>query len=208
MGILILLATLAAPPADLEAVGIIVGRRADACVAILRAGGRERVVGIGEPAFGGRVTAIVPGRVSLDFGGERVEVRLAGAAPVTPPPLPPPAAASTPPEDPETPARSMERREMERRLSQEVPRILAETTLVPATDAGQIAGFTLTRLPEGTLLTDAGLRPGDVLTSVNDVPIDSLATLIGLWPRLQTERDIRAVVLRNGQPVALTVHLR
>jgi hypothetical protein len=40
------------------------------------------------------------------------------------------------------------------------------------------------------------------------VPIDSLATLIGLWPRLQTERDIRAVVLRNGQPVALTVHLR
>ena len=91
MGILILLATLTAPPADLEAVGIIVGRRADACVAILRAGGRERVVGIGEPAFGGKVTAIVPGRVSLDFGGERVEVRLAGAAPVTPPPLPPPA---------------------------------------------------------------------------------------------------------------------
>jgi general secretion pathway protein C len=205
MGILVLLATLTAPPADLEAVGIIVGRSADACVAILRSGGRERVVGIGEPAFGGKVTAIVPGRVTLDFSGERVEARLAGAAPATPPPLPPLAAASTPPEDPET--RSMERREMERRLSQEVPRILAETTLVPATDAGQIAGFTLTRLPEGTLLTDAGLRPGDVLTSVNDVPIDSLATLIGLWPRLQTERDIRAVVLRNGQPVALTVHL-
>jgi len=64
------------------------------------------------------------------------------------------------------------------------------------------------RLPEGTLLTDAGLRPGDVLTSVNDVPIDSLSTLISLWPRLQSESDIRAVVLRNGQPVTLNVHLR
>jgi general secretion pathway protein C len=207
MGPLLLLAALAGPPADLEAVGIVVSRRNESCVAILRAEGRQRVVGIGESAFGGRVTAIAPGRVTLDFGGQRVDVRLAGVTPVSPPSLPL-AAPSGPAEDPETPARSMERREMERRLGQEVPRILAETTLVPVTESGQVAGFTLTRLPEGTLLSDAGLRPGDVLTSINDVPIDSLATLIGLWPRLQSESDIRAVVLRNGRPVALTVHLR
>jgi len=207
MGPLLLLAVLSGPPADLEAVGLIVSRRPEACVAILRSGGRERVAGVGETAFGGRVIAIVPGRVSLDFGGEPVDVRLAGVA-AAPPPSAPSAAASGPPEDPTTPARSMDRREMERRLGQEVPRILAETTLVPVTDGGQVAGFTLTRLPEGTLLSDAGLRAGDVITSINGVPIDSLATLIGLWPRLQSESDLRAVVLRNGQPVALTVHLR
>lgn len=206
--LLLLLAALAGPPADLEAVGIVVSRRNESCVAILRAEGRQRVVGLGESAFGGRVTAIAPGRVTLDFGGQRVDVRLAGVSAVPPPSLLPPAAASGAAEDAETPARSMERREMERRLGQEVPRILAETTLVPVTESGQVAGFTLTRLPEGTLLSDAGLRPGDVLTSINDVPIDSLATLIGLWPRLQSESDIRAVVLRNGRPVALTVHLR
>ena len=53
-----------------------------------------------------------------------------------------------------------------------------------------------------------GLRPGDVVTEVNGVPIDSLATLIGLWPRLQTESAIHAVVMRNGQPVSLSVDLR
>lgn len=204
--LLLLLAVLAGAPADLEAVGIIVSRRPEACVAILRSGGRERVAAVGEPAFGGRVIAVLPGRVTLDFGGEHVDVRLAGVAAA---PLPSVrAATSGPPEDPTTPARSMERRDMERRLGQEVPRILAETTLVPVTEGGQVAGFTLTRLPEGTLLSDAGLRPGDVITTINDVPIDSLATLIGLWPRLQSESDIRAVVLRNGQPVALSVHLR
>jgi len=207
MGPLLLLAVLAGPPADLEAVGIIVSRRPEACVAILRSGGRERVARVGEPAFGGRVTAVVPGTVTLDFGGERVDVRLAGVA-EAPRPSARSAIASGPLEDPTTPARSMERRDMERRLGQEVPRILAETTLVPVTEGGQVAGFTLTRLPEGTLLSEAGLRPGDVITSINDVPIDSLATLIGLWPRLQSESDIRAVVLRNGQPVALSVHLR
>jgi len=207
MSTLLLLAALSAPPADLEAVGIVLSRRHEACVAILRSEGRQRVVALGESAFGGRVTGIVPGRVTLDFGGQRVDVRLAGVA-ASVPAAPPPAVADGAAEDPETPARTMERREMERRLGQEVPRILAETTLVPVTESGQVAGFTLTRLPEGTLLSDAGLRPGDVLTSINDTPIDSLATLIGLWPRLQSESDIRAVVVRNGRPVALTVHLR
>jgi general secretion pathway protein C len=205
MGPLLLMAALAAPP-DLEAVGIIVSRRQEGCVAILRAGGRERVVGVGEPAFGGRVTEIAPGRVSLDFGGERVDVRLSGAAPVALPQLQLPAIGAA--SDAAAASRSMDRRDMERRLGQEVPRILAETTLVPVVESGQVAGFTLTRVPEGTLLTEAGLRPGDVITSINETPIDSLATLIALWPRLQTESDIRAMVLRNGQPVALNVHLR
>ena len=82
-------------------------------------------------------------------------------------------------------------------------------TLTPGslTDGGRVAGFTLTRVPEG-LLTDAGLRAGDVLTQVNDTPVDSMATLIGLWPKLQSASTVSAVVLRNGQPVTLTVSLR
>jgi S1-C subfamily serine protease len=71
-----------------------------------------------------------------------------------------------------------------------------------------VIGYTLTRIPQSSLLTDAGLRPGDVLTRINDVPIDGMATLIGLWPRLQTESVIRAVVLRGGRPVSLAVTLR
>jgi S1-C subfamily serine protease len=63
-------------------------------------------------------------------------------------------------------------------------------------------------MPSGTVLSDAGLRAGDVLTEVNGVPIDSLATLVGLWPRLQAESTLHAVVLRNGQPVTLSVALR
>ena len=35
-----------------------------------------------------------------------------------------------------------------------------------------------------------------------------MGTLIGLWPRLQTATELRAVVLRNGQPFSLLVSLR
>ncbi|HSB62263.1 MAG TPA: hypothetical protein VLI67_11120, partial [Vicinamibacteria bacterium] len=105
-------------------------------------------------------------------------------------------------------ARAMERREVERRLGGEIPRILAETTVVPVMQDGHVTGLALTRIPEGTLLTDAGLRPGDVLTEINDTRIDGMGTLIGLWPRLQTATALRAVVMRNGQPISLSVTLR
>lgn len=192
-------------PSDLTAVGVVVGRKPERSVAILRSGGRSRVVGVGEPVFGGHVVGISASAVALDFGGVRTEVTLAGGFPPQPRPA---TAVKDPLEDPATPAQTMERREVERRLGQEMSRILAETAVVPVLEAGQGVGLTLSRIPEGTLLTDAGLRVGDVLVSVNDVPIDTLATLIGLWPRLQNERLLRAVVLRNGQPASLTLTLR
>ena len=157
--------------------------------------------GVGDTAFGGRVAAIEGDRVTMDFDSGPVEVRLTATAAVASAPAAAAPATSGGP-------RAMERREIERRLGEESGRILAETTLVPAMDGGRVAGYRITRMPEATLLTDAGLRAGDVLTEVNGVPIDSLATLVSLWPRMQTESAVRAVVLRNGQPVTLSVALR
>ena len=196
---------LAAAPPDLSAVGIVMSARVEARAAVLQSGGRSRVVGVGDMAFGGRVAAIESDHVAVDYDSGRVRLPLvAGTA--APPALATTASSPTPGDAP-APARAMERREIERRLGEESGRILAETTLVPAMDAGRIAGFTITRMPDSTVLTDAGLRAGDVLTEVNGVPIDSLATLIGLWPRLQAETALRAIVLRNGQPVSLSVTL-
>jgi type II secretion system protein C len=193
---------MAGPPADLTAVGVVASHDPAHSVVLLRSGGRTRVVGIGESAFGGRVAGITAFVVTLEFEGRPIDVRLSGAAAVPAGPR----VASAAPTDPDT--RVMDRREVERRLGAEVPRILAETTLMAALDAGRVAGLTVTRMPEGSLLTDAGLKPGDVLTEINGTPIDGLPSLIGLWPRLQGESLLRATVLRNGQPVTLTVSLR
>ena len=209
---LALLVALAVPPPDLTAVGIVLGDHPESSVALLRSSGKTRIVGVGESAFGGRVTAIARGVISMQFATDRVDLRLA-AAPAAPvampkPAAPPSEAAPAPAEDPTTPARQMSRAEVQRRLSSEIPRILAETVVSPVVQEGHVVGLAVSRIPDGSLLSDAGLRPGDVLTSVNDVPIDGLPTLIGLWSRLQNESELRAVVLRGGRPVALSVTLR
>lgn len=200
----LLLALAAAVPAGLEAVGVVVARRPEASVAILRSDGRSRVVGIGDSAFGGRVAEITSRGVLMEFGGAQSLVRLASApAALAQAPPPAPAAAESAPGEV-----TMDRRDLERRLSLETSRILAETALVPVQNGQQVDGFAITRMPEGTLLSDAGLQPGDILTEINGTPIDSLATLVGLWGRLQNETTVRAVVTRAGSPLTLTLRLR
>jgi type II secretory pathway component PulC len=194
---------------DVAVVGIVMGPGPAASSAILHCEGRTRIVSAGDAACGGRVATIAPGRVSLDLPTGRLEARLtAGAAVLTPPPAVLKRDAAYAPEDPETPARSMERREVERRIGDELQRILAETALTPVIEDGKVTGVALSRMPPGTVLSDAGLRVGDVLTRINDTQIDGLASLMGLWPRLQNERELRAVVLRQGRPVSLVVTLR
>ncbi len=196
---------LAAAPADLQALGVVVGRAPAAGAAILRSGGKTRVVGVGESAFGGRLISVDARAAVLEFGSDRVEVPLvATAVPHAESARPAGAARS---DDPGS-ARTMERREVERRLGEEVPRILAETTVAPVTEDGRVTGLALTRVPEGTLLTEAGLQAGDILTRINDTAVDGLPTLMALWPRLQGATQLQAVVLRNGQPLSLTINLR
>jgi type II secretion system protein C len=204
----------AAAPKDIAVAGVVVGATPDRSSAILVSGGRTRVVAVGEAAFGGRLVAVARDSVTLEFGGQRLELRLPAAGA---PPAPAPARPATgspalppgaPPEDPQTPAREMSRVEVQRRLAEEIPRILAETAVAPVLEEGRVVGVQITRMPEGTLLSDAGLRAADVLTRINGTDIDGMATLIGLWPRLQSATELRATVLRNGQPFSLVVSLR
>ncbi len=199
------------PGPAIEVIGLVRSPVAGRSVAMLRSEGHTRVVAVGETAFGARLLAIGAEVVTLELGGRSQEVRLARmpAALPTPPPRPAPtAAAGRPPEDPATPAREMDRRQVQLRLGEEMSRILADTAIAPVMEDGRVVGVQLTRVAEGSLLTDAGLRAGDVLTRINDTQIDGLATLIGLWPRLQNASELDAVVLRSGQPFSLHLSLR
>jgi type II secretion system protein C len=198
---------LASSPPDLQVVGVVVARSAGRSVAILRCAGRTRVAGVGDSAFGGRLVAVAPNGATLDFGGTKIDVRLTAAEASTRPEVRPAASAAAP-EAPGAPVRAMEKKEVERRLGAEIPRILAETAVSPVMQDGKVTGLMLTRVPDGTLLSDAGLQAGDVLTEINDTRIDGMATLIGLWPRLQNASDLRAMVLRNGQPVSLSITIK
>jgi type II secretion system protein C len=201
-------------PQDLAVAGVVVGGTPARSSAILTSGGKTRVVAVGESAFGAKLVSVAADAVILERDGERRELRVPTTVVASALPRPasamarPALPAGAPPEDPATPAREMNKVEVQRRLGEEIPRILAETAIAPVMEDGRVVGVQVTRLPEGSLLTDAGLRVGDVLTRINDTEIDGMATLIGLWPRLQSASELRAVVVRNGQPFSILVSMR
>ncbi len=198
-------------PADLAVSGVVVGKEPARSSAILKSGGKTRIVAVGETAFGARLVSVTADAVVVEHEGERRELRLPATVAASIPSRPasvPALPAGAPPEDPETPAREMSKVEVQRRLGEEIPRILAETAVAPVMEEGHVVGLQVTRMPEGSLLSDAGLRTGDVLTQINGTQIDGMGTLIGLWPRLQSATELRAVVLRGGQPFSILVTLR
>ena len=199
----------AAAPPDLALKGSVVARDEAASVAVLSSGGRTRIVAMGENAFGGQLVSVASDSVVLAFGEERATVRLsltAGKPAPRPTPSPTPtrgAVASVP----AATSVSLPRADVERRVALEMDRILAETALAPVTEGGRVTGVAVRRLAAGTVLSDVGLRVGDVITEINGTQIDGLATLMGLYGRLQGEKLIDATVLRDGQPVSLKLNL-
>lgn len=203
LGALLLLA--AQPPPDLAVVGLVLSPSAGRSQVLLRAEGRTRIVAVGESAFGGRVVSVEAAGVTIAYGDERVVLRLPGpTATASQTAAPPPPAGARAAEG----ALSLPRQQVEARLGVEIPRILAETTLVPFYEDGRIAGLTLQRMPEGTLLSEAGLKPGDVIREINGTVIDGMGTLIGLWTRLRSETSLRAVVEREGRLTTLSLTLK
>jgi general secretion pathway protein C len=206
-----------APP-DLAAVGVVVGATPERSVVILQSGGRSRSAGLGDTAFGGRVTAVSREGVTLDFDGRAVDLRLTtgrGVSSATRPAGPATEVAGGPPPgeamgwSPEgTPARKiLSRADVERRLTEEMPRLM-QAALRPVTEDGRIVGMQVSKVPGGSLLQEVGIQSGDVLTRLNDVDVDGLPALMGLWSSLPSASEIDATVLRGGRPVSLGVSLR
>jgi type II secretory pathway component PulC len=164
--------------------------------------GRVRSVTAGERAFGCEVRTIRMDAAEILCAGERRTLRLA-AAPSREVSAPAPSRVEEAPAD-----LTLSRADLEARLDREMSRLMTETTLVPVTARGAVAGFTITRVPAGTILETVGLKAGDVLVSVNDTPVDSFTTLVGLWPRLQSTGAVRAQILRDGRPMDLSVSIR
>jgi general secretion pathway protein C len=165
--------------------------------------------------FGGRVTAVHRDRVALDFEGQTLDLRVTTGRGVTPAPLPVDtrARAATPPPGEAMGngggprRRTLDRAEVERRLSDEIPRLM-QAALRPVSEDGRVIGMRISQIPDGTLLQEVGIQSGDVITELNGVKVDSLPALAGLWSSLQGASELDATVLRDGVILGLGVSLR
>jgi serine protease Do len=63
--------------------------------------------------------------------------------------------------------------------------------------AGDTRGLLVSQVTNGTFAAIAGLRPGDIITRINETPVDSLLSFYKVL-REQTEKELSFTFIRNG----------
>ncbi len=184
-----------APSASLRLLGTVATVPASLSEAvILEEGATSRTYRLGDTLAGARVVSIERGRVVLraEDGTEQVLTLSTDLAASPAPSAPARGSGDAPVQIP--------RETLERYLDD--PGALSEmasASLHRGRD-GAVDGFQLRAIRRGSPLAQIGLRSGDVLSSVQGVPLDSMGAAMGLVSSLRESPEICLEVLRGGQP--------
>jgi len=77
----------------------------------------------------------------------------------------------------------------------------------PARDGGRFIGFSLQPGREPGVLGELGLRPGDIVTSINGVQIDNPAKGVQAMRELGTGQNVNVTLLRAGSEMSLNFQM-
>ena len=80
--------------------------------------------------------------------------------------------------------------------------------VTPVLDNGRIAGVRVSTAGDTALMARLGLRPSDIVTAVNGIPVDSVARGQQILDSLGSATDVRVTVTRDGVPSEVTMKLR
>lgn len=83
------------------------------------------------------------------------------------------------------------------------PEFLRAAHIMPRKEGG----FLVRRLKKGSLYEKIGLKQGDIITSVNGEPLNSIQDAMTHYSKLSTLDQVQIEITRNGKPEILQFHL-
>lgn len=119
---------------------------------------------------------------------------------------PPPAPPKPPPQEPaavRVPDGALDRGVLEVVLREGPPWILERVPVEEVLDSGKFVGWRVQELPYDWQGID--LQPGDVVTSVNAMPIETPNDFWAAWTSLSVASELKIAYLRDGEPKELSI---
>jgi len=183
---------------------------------------------VGDTLEGGRIVEITLTGVVLERAGRRITLpvstsghaRPAPAPAVPTAPAPPRAVALAPAEPSETDyggsnidTGDIELKDFDAFYADMKQGLLGAQVKTAHDVAGKPVGLAFDGVPEGALLWRMGLRPGDIVTDVNDIPVTDMNSLLNAFDKVaaqvrsENEQFIVIDLVRNQKPdvVILTI---
>jgi general secretion pathway protein C len=186
--------------------GVFAAVKPESGAAIIAAGnGDENFYRAGDPVAGGAILREVhPERVILERAGRFETLRLPEGS-RTGMEFAPPEADVPPPVGSEGDHAGLG--DFRERLLQNPQEAFEMVQVSPVMEAGRIKGYRVAPGREPALFRRSGLRPGDVVTSVNGVPLDNPAQLNDVMRQLSAAEALDLTVDRKGRTQQVTVRL-
>jgi general secretion pathway protein C len=157
---------------------------------------------------GADVLSIRPERVLLRRDGALCVASLfppPGGAQAKPPPAPAAAARGIVPNGPGSFLLDRAARDA---LIDGAAGLMPSVAVRPEKQGDDVVGLRIATLKPGTALDALGIRAGDVLGSLDGIPLTSPDRMLQAYARVRTEERVRVVVLRDGRPIQLDYQVR
>jgi len=197
---------LAAPdtPLNLTLIGVLADDRAQFSRALIAQGSDEQSYAVGDDvARGVTLQAIFPDRVILSRNGRLETLRLeretasAGGESFAPTVVTDERASSALPQ----------LAQIRDDLLKDPTRVTEYLRIQPANVGGQLKGYRVYPGKDRSAFAAAGLRPGDLVTSVNGVQLDDPAKALQMITDLGQASQVNLVVERGGQSQNISINL-
>jgi len=198
---------LAAPetPLNLTLIGLLADDRAEYSRALIAQAGDERSYAVGDDvARGVTLQAIFPDRVILSRNGRLETLRLERDQPGAGGDGGAPAVAMEERSAPTGPAPLAQVRD---ELLKDPAKASEYVRIQPANVGGQLKGYRVYPGRDRSAFTAAGLRPGDLVTSVNGVQLDDPAKALQVLGDLSGAGQVNLVIERGGQSQNISINL-
>ncbi len=178
---------------SLTLLGILAGGDHDSRALIANSSGEEKPYAIGDDVVSGvNLQAIFPDRVILSRSGQLETLRLNRDAPSTASPsYSPPAAAPA--------GAALALGQIREQMLADPTKASTYIRVQPANVNGQLKGYRVYPGRERAAFTNAGLRPGDLVTSVNGIQLDDNQKALQMLGDLSQASSVTLTVERGGQ---------
>jgi len=174
--------------------GIVAGKRAADSRALIVVNGDEEPYAVGAQLPGGAVIrSIYPDRVLLARDGRLEALRLPTDDTGGPSPGMQPAALQ--PQAVPTQDLSQLRQE----IADNPQRLMDVVRAMPVMDHGKLTGYRIYPAGNPSQFNQLGLKPGDVVSAVNGIPLTDPAQSMRVLSSLRTSEQVSVTLIRNGQ---------
>ncbi|MHB8404377.1 MAG: type II secretion system protein GspC [Gammaproteobacteria bacterium] len=170
-------------------------------LAIISSNGIEQTYTLGAQLPGGaQIQSIYPDRVLINFNGRIQSLQLPKSAGGTAAGDTTPAPFSTPNVvygNNLPPMRNLN--QLRNDLISHPEHLLDVMRAMPVMENGKLSGYRVFPVGNSDAFAKLGLRPGDVVTAVNGMPLNNPAESMSILNRLKTSEQISITYIRNGQ---------